>query len=124
MLTDTGYTGAFAVYLGAAVLALVLFNLWFLPRASRGLRVLLTLPIAALLMTPAYIAPDADTLAPALVVTAFRWLIDGREAAEHALRPLALFTGVGLVVGLVAFVVSTLRGRRQAAEPVHRPPAA
>ena len=113
MLTDTGYYGAFAVYLTAAFAALVLFNLWFLPRASLGLRALLSLPLASLLMTPAYLDPEAGTLAPALIVTAFQWLITDADAAAHALRPLVLFTGIALAVGCVLFLGDLSRRRRR-----------
>jgi len=117
VLTDTGYFGGFVVYIGATLIALALFNAWFLRGRSWGLRALVSLPIAGLLLTPAYIAPDAETLAPALIVTAFRWLIDGPEAAAHALRPLALFSGLGTLVGVLACALGLLRRRRSRRDP-------
>ncbi|MEM1191089.1 MAG: hypothetical protein AAGI72_21335 [Pseudomonadota bacterium] len=112
MLTETGYTGALIVYSVAALLALVLFNAWFLRRSHWGVRCLFTLPLAALLLTPAYIKPDAATLGPALVVALFQGFSQGPEAAEHALRPLLLFTAAGLVLGVVLYGVAALTRRR------------
>ena len=111
MLTETGYHGALLIYSGAAILALLLMNVWLLRRRSWALRLLLTLPLASLLLTPAYIQPGADTLAPALIVLAFQWLSQGAEAAQHALSPLLLFTGAaaGVAVLLAAILVALAR---------------
>lgn len=108
MLTESSYHTALWVYALAALAALALFNLWFLPRLRWRLRAVLTLPVAALLLTPALIAPGADTWAPALIVAAFQWLNQGREAAAHALRPLALFTAAALLLA-VALLVAAAR---------------
>ena len=114
MLTSSGYTLALAVYVASALLALLLGNVWLLPRAGWGLRALVTLPLAGLLLTPAYIDAGADTMAPALVVTAFQVLSSGPEAAEQALQPLAVFSGAGLILGLLLFLLSLWLGRRPA----------
>jgi hypothetical protein len=116
MLTASGYLGGLIIYCGAALLALLLFNLWFLRGARWGTRCLLVFPLAALLLTPAYYEAGADTLAPALVVAAFQWLSHGPEAAAHATRPLLVFTAVALGIGLAAFALSTLLHRGQADE--------
>jgi hypothetical protein len=111
---------AIIVYIASALLALLLGNVWLLPRAGLGLRALVTLPLAALLLTPAYIDAEADTLAPALVVAAFQILSGGPEAAMHALQPLVVFSGAALALGLLAFLLALWRGRRDAnsdAEP-------
>lgn len=112
MLTESAYQLALITYLLSAILALGLFNLWLLRGRSAALRLLLTLPLAALLLTPAYIQPGAGTLAPALIVLAFQWLSQGAEAAEHALRPLLLFTGVAAGAGVLLAGLLTLRSRR------------
>ena len=112
MLTESAYRLALITYLVSALLALGLFNIWLLRGRSAALKLLLTLPLAALLLTPAYIQPGAETLAPALVVLAFQWLSQGPEAAEHALRPLVLFTGVALGVGVLLAGILILRARR------------
>lgn len=111
MLTDSGYYTGLAVYVTSGLLALALINLVFLRPVRWGTRCLVTLPLAALLLTPAYIAAGATTFAPALVVAAFQWLSAGPEAAEHALRPLALFFGVALAAGFLAFLLSMLLAR-------------
>ncbi|MEM6483740.1 MAG: hypothetical protein AAF662_01970 [Pseudomonadota bacterium] len=117
MLTEEGYQLGIAVYIGSALLALVLFNLWFLRNSSLRIRLLFSLPIAALLLTPALIEPGAKTLAPALVVAAFQFLNHGPEQgfemAQHATRPLGLFTGGALVLGILSCAL--FRPRR--AEP-------
>ena len=112
MLTESGYHAGLAVYVAAALCALLLFNFWWLRGARWGTRCLFTLPLGALLLTPAYIAAGADTFAPALVVVAFQWLSAGPDAAAHALRPLGLFTGVAFGAGLLAYAVSAVLSRR------------
>lgn len=114
MLTANGYAVAMLAYVASAMLALFLGNLWLLPRAGFGLRALLTLPLAGLLLTPAYIEAGADTLAPALIVTAFQVLSAGPEAAAHALAPLMVFTAVGLAFGLILFLLALWRRARAA----------
>jgi len=112
VLTSSGYNAAMMVYVVSALLALVLGNVWLLPRAGLGLRALVTLPLAGLLLTPAYIEAGADTLAPALVVVAFQMLSSGPEAAAHALQPLTVFTGAGLALGFLIFLLALWRRRR------------
>ncbi|MEM1402414.1 MAG: hypothetical protein AAGG55_03710 [Pseudomonadota bacterium] len=114
MLTEGSYQGAIWVYVLSAIFALVLFNFWMLRERSWGLRTLLTLPLATLLLIPAYIEAGAETLAPALIVLAFQWLSAGQEAAEHALRPLLLFTAVALVPGVLWCLIALLFGRGRA----------
>lgn len=114
MLTESSYHGALLIYVAAALLALLLMNRWLLPGRSWALRLLLTLPLASLLLTPAYIQPGVDTLAPALIVLAFQWLSQGAEAAQHALSPLLLFTGAA--VGVAVLLAAILAWRARAAE--------
>lgn len=120
MLTSSGYTLALAVYVASALLALLLGNAWLLPRAGWGLRALVTLPLAGLLLTPAYIDTGADTMAPALVVTAFQMLSGGPETARQALQPLAVFSGAGLILGLLLFLLGLWLGPRDGKEPEAR----
>ena len=101
MLTDSGYMGGLLAYTGAALLALWLLHRWFLRGLPWPLRLLILLPAAGLLLTPAYTQPEAETMAPALVVAAFQWATAGREAAEHALRPLGTMTAIAAVVAVV-----------------------
>jgi len=112
MLTESAYQTALLTYGVAALLALFLFDRWLLRRWRTGWRLLLLLPLAALLLTPAYIDPDASTLAPAAIVAAFRSLTEGVEAAEHALRPLAVFTASAFSAGLLIALFLGWRRRR------------
>ncbi|GAB3271991.1 hypothetical protein [Parahaliea aestuarii] len=111
MLNEQSYHIAMAAYLGAAVLALVLFAFW-LRKSWRpawiGLVVLLG---AALLLTPAFPEAGVETLAPALIVAVFQWLTVDISAAEHALRPLAVMVGAALVLALL-LGLTVLRHRR------------
>lgn len=112
MLTSTGYITGLLVYVLSALLALWPLNRWLLRWAGPGLRLLISLPVAALLLTPAYIQAGAETLAPALVVAAFQWLSQGPEAAEHALRPLMLFTAVAAGIAALGALLLAWRDRR------------
>lgn len=113
MLTDAGYHTALAIYLISALLLMVFGNLWILRGRSVGLRLLVTLPLAALFLTPAFTAPGGEILAPALVVAVFAGIDGGLIGAEHALQPLSLLVGLGLGLGLVAFVLLGLQARRR-----------
>lgn len=111
MLTESGYLGGLLVYVLAALLALFLFQFWLLRSWRMRFRLLLLLPLAGLLLTPAYIEPEAQSMAPALVIAAFQSLTLDVESAMHAIRPLVLFTGVGFLLSLLILGVLTLRGR-------------
>jgi len=118
LLTEGSYVSALWVYSLAAVAALVLFNYWFLARWPLWSRVLISLPMGAVLLTPALINPGAETFAPALIVVAFQWLSQGQEAAVHALRPLGLFTGIALVLAMpLAVLAAKLQKRRDQPKP-------
>ena len=117
MLTESGYIVGIVAYTLSALLALWLLHRWFLRRLPRSLRLLLVLPVAALLLTPAYTQPQAETMAPALVVSAFQWATAGREAAEHALRPLGTMAAIAAVLALVLSAIGWLLSRRRRAVP-------
>jgi hypothetical protein len=111
MLTESAYFWAIAIYCLSAVAALALVRRWMLRRLRLSLQLLILLPLAALLLTPAYIAPEAETLAPALVVGVFQLMTAGMENAVHAFRPLAVFTAAAFALGLLLSAVSLMRGR-------------
>lgn len=114
MLTEQGYATALWVYGLAAVLALLLFNWWFLRGRSAALRLLLCLPLAAVLLTPAFIEAGGETLAPAAVVAGFQWFSQGPEAADHALRALLSFTASAFAVAVVlSGLLLVLRRKKQ-----------
>ena len=112
MLTESAYLAGLAVYALAALAALWCFQRWFLGRRSLATRLLWVLPLAALLLTPAYTAPGADSMAPALIVAAFTTLTASAAEAMHAWRPLGLITGAALGVALLGWLLSRLGTRR------------
>ena len=116
MLSEESYHLALYVYLGAAG-AILLLLAWWLGRAWGATWALLAvLFTAALLLTPAYPNAQVDTLAPAVVVAAFQFLTDGPEAAEHAIRPLAI-TCVSALVLAVLLRLTLFRRRNSAPTP-------
>lgn len=112
MLTESSYLTAIYTYCGAAILFALLLAWWLGRRWSGGWTALLVLLSSALMLTPAFPQPGVETMAPALIVSVFEFLLNGPEAARHALKP--LFIACGLAVGLaVALRLSLLRpGRR------------
>lgn len=116
MLSDGSYMMALYVYCGAAVLFVLCFG-WFLLRRWRGIWALMLVCLAAALMlTPAFPREGVDTLAPALVVAGFQLATEGREAAQHALRPLATMCAVALGVALL-LRVTLFRARSRNTQP-------
>lgn len=111
MLTDSAYLTALLVYSLSAVAAVLLLIFWLLRGRSLAVKALLSLPLLSLLVTPALIEPGADTFAPAIVVALFQWFTQGQEAAAHALKPLALFTGLALGLGLVLALIFVFLNR-------------
>ncbi|WOJ95715.1 hypothetical protein R0137_10710 [Congregibacter brevis] len=113
MLTDSAYLSALIVYSLSAMLAVALMNYWLLRKRSLAVKMMVSLPVLSLLLTPALIQPEADTFAPALVVLAFQWLSQGQEAAEHALRPLLMFTAIATAIGACLALLVGVLSRRQ-----------
>jgi hypothetical protein len=75
---------------------------WWLNRHWSAAAVALTvLLLAAVMLTPAYPTPEVTTFAPALIVIVFETLINGPEAAQHALKPLVIMLCVALVLALL-----------------------
>lgn len=101
MAPDQSYLIALAIYAGSALLALGALFYWLRHSWRPVWRWLLLLTGVALLLTPAYPYAGVDTMAPALVVAAFQLLTAGPEAAEHALRPLAVALATALVLTLL-----------------------
>lgn len=116
MLTDSAYLTALLVYSFSAAVAVLLGALWLLKGRSLAVKILIALPLLSLLLTPALIEPGADTFAPAVVVAAFQWFTQGQEAAAHALKPLALFSGLAFAVGLLLALVLIFLNRGSAEE--------
>ena len=101
MLDDTSYQQALYLYLGAGA-AFLLYMGWILNRYwSAAWSCFATLVVAALLLTPAYPSPTITTFAPALVVALFESVINGTEAARHAVKPLAFMVCLAILVSLL-----------------------
>lgn len=116
MLTESSYLTAIYVYVGAAVMILLLLATWLGRRWGAGWTSLVVLLSAALLLTPAYPRDGVETMAPASVVAGFLLLTEGVEAAEHALRPLAAFSAAAVILA-VLLRLTVFRRRRGHAEP-------
>lgn len=117
MLNDQSYHVAMAAYLGAAVLALMLFGYWLRNSWRPAWICLVVLCGAALLLTPAYPDAEVETFAPALIVAVFQWLTIDQAAAEHALRPLGFMLGAALVLSLLlGLTVLRHRGNKSVAD--------
>jgi len=113
VLSESSYLTALYVYIGAALATMLLLGWWL--RRSPGLAALAVLLSGVLLLTPAYPRDGVETFAPALVVAAFQWVNGGREAAMHALKPLAALSVAAVVLALL-LRLTLFRGRRRAVD--------
>ena len=101
MLSESSYLTAIYWYTGASSIVLIYMTWWLNRHWSAGAVALTVLILAALMLTPAYPNPDVTTFAPALIVLVFETLINGPEAAQHALKPLGIMLGAALVLALL-----------------------
>lgn len=115
MLTESSYLTAIYVYCGAAIVACLMLAWWLRRRLRNFWALALLLLAAALLLTPAYAQPGATTMAPALVVAGFELLLIGPDAAQHAVKPLAIACGLALMLALL-LRLTILRPRQSQAE--------
>ena len=115
MLSESSYLTAIYVYCGAASMVVLCLAWWLGRRWPNGWTAVLVLLSAALLLTPAYQSPDADTMAPAAIVAAFQLATEGLESARHAIKPLAYSCGLAVVLA-VLLRLTFLRRRKPAAE--------
>ncbi len=118
LLDENSYTVGMVLYLGAGGLASLFVTWWFRRRWTIALGVSAGLLLAALLLTPAYQSASAETMAPALIVAAFEWLTNGREAADHAIRPLLASLGLASAVSAVLLLLGWIIGRRKPRIPL------
>lgn len=116
MLTESSYLTAIYAYCGAAILAALLLFWWLGRRWPKGWVALLVLLATALLLTPAYTQPGADTMAPAVIVAGFEFLLHGPEAAQHAIKPLLIACGLAVFLALL-LRLTLLRPRKSAPSP-------
>ncbi len=95
---------------------------WRLTRSwPRWLSVSLRFLGACLLLVPALVDKDKELYAPALVVGPFEWLSKSPEHAEPAISALIFWTGIALIVIVIAQLASHFLRRqsstRQSSEP-------
>ena len=85
MLTSQSYVVAMLCYSAAGFVSLLLIHRFWLAPLPDVYRRLLTSLLAALLLTPVMPGPDADSLAPALIVALFNAaFVDGWSSARYA----------------------------------------
>lgn len=101
MLSESSYLTAIYWYTGASCIVLIYMAWWLKRHWSSGAVALVVLLLAALMLTPAYPNPDVTTFAPALIVIVFETLINGPEAAQHALKPLGIMLGAAVALALL-----------------------
>jgi hypothetical protein len=116
MLDEQTYMIAIYLYAGAACLVALCLAWWVGRGWGPGWGTLFSLLAAAVLLTPAYPAEGVDTMAPALVVAGFLVFTDGPEAAQHAIRPLAYFSGAAVVLAVLLKLVFFRRRKPRAAD--------
>lgn len=101
MLTETSYLSAIYAYCGAAAMVCLVLA-WWLWRRWRNIWVAAAVTLcAALLLTPAYPQPGVETMAPALIVAGFEFLLNGPQAAQHAVKPLAIACALALALAVL-----------------------
>ena len=123
MLSESSYLTAIYVYCGAAVMVVLCLAWWLGRRWPNGWVALLVLLAAALLLTPAYPQPGAETMAPATVVAGFQLATEGLESARHAIKPLGYSCGLAVILALL-LRLTVLRRRPAADTPAADTPAA
>jgi hypothetical protein len=113
MLTETEYYLAWLVYLAATAGCLLVW--WRLTRLSHrvfsaSLRILVTV----MLLVPALVGPEADTMAPALVVGVFEMLVGDADYGRQVLTiMLGAMFGVLSVYWIGAVVCRQIVGGRR-----------
>ncbi|KZX60193.1 hypothetical protein A3709_12925 [Halioglobus sp. HI00S01] len=113
MLTEESYMLAIYAYIGAAAMVALILAWWLLRRWPNFWTLLIVMLSAALLLTPAYPQPGVETMAPALIVAGFELLLNGPEAAQHAIKPLSIACAVALGAAVLLRLL-VVRPRRSA----------
>lgn len=112
MLTPQSYGIALSLYVLAALMASMLVYRHWLPRIGPLGRRALIGAMLGILIAPALPAPEAETLAPALIVAVFNLaFVGGWSSAKGAFFVLALAGSLGSVAGAGTMLVSRLRRR-------------
>ncbi len=112
MLTPQSYGVALSLYVLAAILASTLVYRHWLRRIGPLAQRAVIGAMLGILIAPALPAPDAETLAPALIVAVFNLaFVGGWSSAKGAFIVLALAGSLGIVAGAGTMLVSRLRRR-------------
>ena len=98
-MSANAYMGAWLVYLGGALL-MVLLGWWLTRRWAPLVNTPLVLMLAALLVMPWTVAPEVSSQAPAWVVSLFDGLIRDDENFRRAGIPLAMVVVGAAIVGV------------------------
>ena len=113
MLTSTSYAVALTCLWISSLLGLVLIYRFWLRSLTPAIKRPLAGLLCALLVTPVYPSPEANTLAPALVVAVFNAaFLDGWVSARHAVWILSGAGVTGLVLGSLSLLFSRPAPRR------------
>ena len=103
-MSANAYMGAWLIYLGGALL-MVLLAWWLTRRWPALVNTPLLFMLLALLVTPWAVAPEVSSQAPAWVVSLFDGLIRDEESFRRAGIPLVMAVfgagAVGTALGLV-----------------------
>ena len=112
MLTPQSYGLALSLYVLAALVASVFVYRHWLRHVGPLVRRAVIGAMLGILIAPALPAPDAETLAPALIVAVFNLaFVGGWSSAKGAFIVLALAGALGIVAGAGTMLVSRLRRR-------------
>jgi hypothetical protein len=112
LLTAESYQTAWLAYVAATLGALLIMYFWTRNWIPRGLRLVLFLVLAALVLTPAHPAPDVQSWAPAIVVAGFELLTDGTEAALRPLRSVLAAEAIAVALCLLGWLLVRVTRRR------------
>ena len=97
MLTNESYLVAMLCYCGAGLVSLFLIYRFWLVRLPGAYRRLLMGLLFALLLTPVTPNPEANSLAPALIVALFNAaFLEGWSSARHAVWVLFASSAIGV----------------------------
>ena len=106
MLSHSAYIYAITFYLSSGLVCLSIIFLLCRRYITKNLRLPFFLILLVIILTPAYPREGVDTMAPALVVLAFRAATLGLDSAHHAIRP--LLYGVSFVI-LSSILIASMR---------------
>ena len=120
MIDHNDYTLAWQVYLGVAVVALLLWLLLLRAYRMTGLKLWAVLAVAALLLLPSHHPEVADLWMPATIGALLSLMTGGIESAMASL----IIIAAGQIVALLLAIVWTLLVAKKAVESPATPVSA